>query len=73
MVGDRVVPAGLRWQGEDGRADVEVRHVDGRAWRVLVRQQVLEPPRPESCGKAPVEPHVWVADPPVPTAAWNRG
>lgn len=71
VVGDRAVPAGLRWQGDDGVADIEVRHVDGRAWRVLVHQRVLEPPRPESCGKAPVEPHVWVADPPVPTAPWT--
>ncbi|MFN8156842.1 MAG: sucrase ferredoxin [Candidatus Nanopelagicales bacterium] len=71
VVGERAVPAGLRWQGDDGVADIEVRHVDGRAWRVLVRQRVLEPPRPESCGKSPIEPHVWVADPPVATAPWN--
>lgn len=73
VVGDRAVPAGLRWQGEDGVADVEVRHVDGRAWRVMVHRRTLEPARPESCGKAPVEPHVWVADPPVATAPWDPG
>ena len=72
VVGDRAVPAGLRWQGDDdGRADVEVRHRDGRAWHVAVHRRTLEPPRPESCGKAAVEPHVWVADPPVPTAPWD--
>ena len=65
VVGDRAVPAGLRWQGDDGVADVEVRHRDGRAWRVLVRQ-----PRPRAAAagvvrQSPIEPHVWVADPPV--------
>lgn len=73
VVGERAVPAGLRWQGDDGVADVEVRHVDGRAWRVIVRQRTLEPPRPESCGKGPVEPHVWIADPPVATTPWDPG
>ena len=73
VIGDRAVPAGLRWQGEDGVADVEVRHRDGRAWRVVVRQQTLTPPRPESCGKAPVDPHVWVADDPVATVPWDLG
>ena len=72
VVGDRAVPAGLRWQGDDeGVADVEVRHRDGRAWRVVVRRSSLEPARPESCGKAPVDPHVWVADAPVATAPWD--
>lgn len=72
VVGERVVPAGLRWQGDDdGRADVEVRHRDGRAWRVAVHRRTLEPPRPESCGKAPVEPHVWVAEAPVAAAPWD--
>jgi hypothetical protein len=71
-VGERVVPAGLRWQGDDeGVAEVEVRHRDGRAWHVVVRRSTLEPPRPESCGKAPVEPHVWHADVPVPARAWS--
>jgi hypothetical protein len=69
-VGERVVPAGLRWQGEDGVAEVEVRHRDGRAWHVVVRRSTLTPARPESCGKAPVEPHVWRADVPVAAPSW---
>ncbi|MEV4616320.1 sucrase ferredoxin [Kitasatospora sp. NPDC049258] len=32
---------------------VEVAHRDGRRWRVSVAAGVSEPPRPESCGKAP--------------------
>jgi hypothetical protein len=70
VAGERVLPSGLRWEGEDGVAEVEVRHRDGRAWRVVVRRTTLTPPRPESCGKADVEPHVWLPDPPVAVAAW---
>ncbi|MFF7637940.1 sucrase ferredoxin [Kitasatospora sp. NPDC008050] len=33
-----------------------VRHADGRAWLVEVVQGLSEPPRPESCGKAPGTP-----------------
>jgi len=38
----------------------EVRHTDGRAWRVTVRSQPL-PDRIESCGKDPVPGHFWSA------------
>lgn len=34
----------------------EVRHQDGRRWRVEVAQRLSEPPRPESCGKTPGTP-----------------
>lgn len=41
----------------EGRRQVLVRHTgDGRAWEVEVAQGVSEPPRPESCGKAPGTP-----------------
>ncbi|MFC5641215.1 sucrase ferredoxin [Kitasatospora cinereorecta] len=40
----------------DGGWSVEVRHGDGRRWRVRVVQGVSEPPRAESCGKAPASP-----------------
>ncbi|WP_329580051.1 sucrase ferredoxin [Kitasatospora sp. NBC_01250] len=33
-----------------------VRHVDGRCWLVEVVRKLSEPPRPESCGKAPGTP-----------------
>jgi len=35
---------------------VEVRHADGRRWLVEVAEHLSEPPRPESCGKAPGTP-----------------
>ncbi|WP_371499634.1 sucrase ferredoxin [Kitasatospora sp. NBC_00374] len=39
--------------GGEGRWAVVVTHRDGRRWRVSVVAGVSEPPRPESCGKAP--------------------
>lgn len=38
-----------------------VRHRDGRGWRVTLRRRLLPPPRPESCGKAPVDIETWAA------------
>lgn len=70
-VGEQVIPAGLRWVGEDGVADVEVRHRDGRAWQVVVRRVTQLPPRPESCGKTSFEGHAWIADAPVEIASWS--
>ncbi len=69
-VDDHVVPAGLRWAGDDGVADVEVRHSDGRAWQVRVVRTTMAPRRPESCGKPAVEAHSWVADEPVEAPRW---
>jgi hypothetical protein len=70
-VGDRVVPAGLRWSGDDGVAEVEVRHRDGRAWHVRVVRETLPEPKPESCGKAAVDTHVWVAGEVERVADWD--
>jgi hypothetical protein len=70
VVDGRAVPVGLRWSGEDGVAVVQVRHRDGRAWRVEVVRTTLPEPKPESCGKAAVDAHVWVAGEPEPLAAW---
>ena len=38
----------------------EVRHRDGRRWRVVVRAEESEAQRPESCGK-PLKPMTWFA------------
>ena len=60
-VGDRLVPFPLRWEGEQGRADLEVRHLDGRAWSVsVVSSQLAE--RRESCGKEPAPAVIWTVD-----------
>ena len=71
VVDGRAVPAGLRWSGEDGIAEVEVRHRDGRAWRVEVVRTTLPEPKPESCGKAAVDAHVWVAGAPERLPDWT--
>ena len=46
-----------------GGWSVEVRHGDGRRWRVPVVEEASEPPRPESCGKAAGTPSRMVAGP----------
>ncbi|GAA2776093.1 sucrase ferredoxin [Saccharopolyspora taberi] len=58
-VGEYLVNA-LRVTGEDGDR-VRVEHQDGRAWDVTVHQYELDPPRPNSCGKAAVRPTTHVA------------
>lgn len=49
----------------------EVRHPDGRAWRVTVRQEPLAAARPESCGAEPVRSHAWRAVELAPAASWR--
>ncbi len=70
-VDDRVLPASLRWEGEDGVAEVEVRHRDGRSWHVTCRLTSLDTVRAESCGKSAVEARSWVAGEPVAAPAWR--
>jgi hypothetical protein len=70
VVDGRAVPAPLHWHGEDDVALVEVRHVDGRAWRVGVRRTDLDLERPESCGKAAIAAVAWIADQPAVAASW---
>ncbi|MSW37559.1 MAG: sucrase ferredoxin [Actinobacteria bacterium] len=67
----RVAPASLRWEGDDGLAEVEVRHRDGRAWQVLTRRTPLSAARPESCGKSAAISQVWIADAPESIARWS--
>ena len=69
LVDGRAVPA------NDGLVEMtsavtEVRHRDGRAWRVAVERVALDRPRPESCGKEPVAAAAWVAREVTPVAAW---
>jgi len=70
-VGEHVAPVPLSFVGEDGVADLEVRHVDGRAWTVRVRRMTSAlPDRAESCGKDAVPVVSWVADEPVAAEPW---
>jgi hypothetical protein len=67
---DRVVPVPLGWAVPTGSVDLEVRHVDGRAWRVRVEGRRSDALRSESCGADPVPMHEWSASAPRPVAAW---
>jgi len=71
VVAGHAVPAGLRWDGEDGEARTEVRHRDGRAWHVTVVRETLPDPKPESCGKKAVDAHVWVAGAVLVAPSWR--
>jgi hypothetical protein len=68
-VGDRLVPFPLRWEGEDGKAELEVRHVDGRTWTVTVKESELAA-RPESCGKPAKPSSVWTVESMASGEAW---
>lgn len=72
VAGDRAVPVrpGPEPAALPAVVDTEVRHRDGRAWRVAVTQVPL-PARPESCGKDPVDGVAWRAADPVPVAPWR--
>ncbi|MFJ1756292.1 sucrase ferredoxin [Kitasatospora sp. NPDC088134] len=57
LTGESAADALTMRQERDGeRWSVEVRHADGRRWRAVVAESPSEPPRPESCGKAPGTP-----------------
>ncbi|MEV5509316.1 sucrase ferredoxin [Streptomyces orinoci] len=58
LTGERAAEA-LDVTGSEGAAPrwaVTVAHRDGRSWQVVVEQGTAEPPRPESCGRAPATP-----------------
>lgn len=56
VVPTRTGPGGLTPE----QAVLEVRHRDGRAWRVQVHSEAIAE-RPESCSKVPVAGHTWRA------------
>jgi hypothetical protein len=68
-VGDAAVPVPTRYEGEDGVADLQVRHRDGRAWAVHVTRGEGAA-RPESCGKPPAPVDLWTAADPLPLPRW---
>jgi hypothetical protein len=70
-VDDRAAPVPLRWGEDDDTLVAQVRHVDGRAWRVPLHRETLPAPRPESCGKAEGPVVVWRAATPEPMPAWR--
>jgi hypothetical protein len=70
IVDGRAVPpaAGLP---ADGVTEAEVRHRDGRAWRVDLTVATLPELRAESCGAEPGPVRYWTAQAPRPVTPWH--
>ena len=68
---DRAIPVrpGVRFENL-AQLMAEVRHQDGRSWRVMVRTQEVED-RAESCGKDPVSGIAWVPIAMTESARWR--
>ncbi len=65
----RALPVPTGWPAP-AEVLVEVRHRDGRAWRVPVSHDDLGVRRAESCGKDPVDVTAWIPGDVVPAPAW---
>lgn len=59
VVGDKAVPVSARTPIADAVVLCEVRHHDGRSWRVEVVREAMATARPESCGADPTAPLPW--------------
>lgn len=59
VVAGKAVPAHPTAALFETEATAEVRHQDGRVWRLTVRQTELPEPRPESCGAEPTAAIEW--------------
>jgi hypothetical protein len=68
VVGGRVVPAVSVAPGDQ---ELEVRHRDGRTWRLTVVRQQLDGLRAESCGGEPIAAEAWRAGPVAPGLPWS--
>lgn len=72
VVGDKAVPAPTSVVFIDDQMETEVRHSDGRSWRVTVQRAQLPGLRAESCTKLPESIFVWNVRDLAQTADWNR-
>jgi hypothetical protein len=70
QVGEHHVPVPLGLAPDADEVRLEVRHVDGRTWDVLVRREAVAADRPESCGKAAVPARAWRAVEVAAAAPW---
>ena len=66
----RAVPVVPTWPAPE-QVLVEVRHRDGRAWRVTVARSELGAERAESCGATPGPVLAWRPGPVTPVPAWR--
>ena len=72
VVNGRAVPAPTSIVFLDNQMETEVRHTDGRCWRVQVRREQLEGQRAESCDKTPESIFAWTVVELAQTANWHR-
>ena len=72
VVHDKAVPAPTSVVFIDDQMETEVRHADGRAWRVTVQRAQLPGMRAESCAKLPEPVFVWNVRDIKQTANWLR-
>lgn len=71
LAGERAVPVDAGWAVPTVPIDLEVRHVDGRAWHVTIAPQQRSGQRPESCGAEPSRVHGWQATAPRAVERWR--
>ncbi len=71
VVNGRAVPVDAGWAVPTVESELEVRHADGRAWRVPVRPVTGQQRRPESCGAEPTPVHRWETGTPAAAAHWH--
>lgn len=73
VVNDRAVPAPTSIVFLDDQMEAEVRHADGRCWRVTVQRVQLPGERAESCEKSPESIFAWtVRGDAQQVANWHR-
>jgi len=72
VVNDRAVPAPTSVVFIEDQMETEVRHIDGRTWRVHVQRTQLPGQRAESCGKTPESIFAWNVRELHQTADWQR-
>lgn len=72
VVNDRAVPAPTSIVFLDDQMETEVRHADGRCWRVTVQREQLPGLRAESCDKNPEAIFAWTVLEVTQTANWHR-
>jgi hypothetical protein len=72
VVNERAVPAPTSIVFLDEKMETEVRHADGRCWRVTVQRKQLPGLRAESCGNDPEAIFAWTVLEVTQTANWHR-
>ena len=75
VIDDRALPMPVLAQlpGIGESLVAEVRHEDGRAWKVNLKCEELTQPRPKSCGSEPMTAAIWRSVGITEAAPWHQG